>query len=475
MKSTAKTVDSFDPRTEAIEFCRNTNEYFDDSEYKMQEMDRRKIHELQEEGLKYRFETLVEQIPMLDKLAGKQGIKQVESIEDVVPLLFEHTMYKSYPPSLLYNNRFTEINKFLSRLTTFDLQNVDVSYCRSIDDWFAVMDSETELMMTHSSGTSGVMSFNPISKHELNGYIARSSAALKDRSDGNNDDWHIVQPYYANGGGGALRPVELFVDHLCKGDRSRLVAAYPGRMSSDVLYLAARIRSAKAKGELNRLEVDPELLERLREYEALQKDMPKHLNKFFKTIANDLHGKKIYAGGTWNLLHNFAREGLADGQQSVFSPGSVILTSGGTKGNPPPSSWQEDVCRFIGVDRLHTSYSMSEVHAQHHMCEWGHYHLSPAAITFVLDPETSKLLPRQGRVTGRAAFFDLTAETRWGGFITGDEITVNWEDHCPCGRKSAFIEGSIQRYSDKNGGDDKISCVATESAYNEAMDFLTNF
>ena len=79
------------------------------------------------------------------------------------------------------------------------------------------------------------------------------------------------------------------------------------------------------------------------------------------------------------------------------------------------------------------------------------------------------------RVTGRAAFFDLAAETRWGGFISGDEITVNWEDECPCGRKSQFIEGTIERYSDKRGGDDKISCAATENAHKEAMDFLTSF
>ena len=59
------------------------------------------------------------------------------------------------------------------------------------------------------------------------------------------------------------------------------------------------------------------------------------------------------------------------------------------------------------------------------------------------------------------------------GFITGDEITINWEDECPCGRKSHFIEGDIQRYSEKKRGDDKITCAATESAHEEAMEYLT--
>ena len=105
--------------------------------------------------------------------------------------------------------------------------------------------------------------------------------------------------------------------------------------------------------------------------------------------------------------------------------------------------------------------------------EHSNYHFSPSAIPFVLDPDTSEPLPRTGKQTGRAAFFDLTRLDSWGGFITGDEITVNWEDRCSCGRESFFIEGDIQRYSEKQGGDDKISCAATESAHKEAMEYLT--
>lgn len=475
MKGTAELNNDLNARAEAIRFCSDINEYFYGSENKMQETPKDKIYALQEEALKYRFETLVDKIPMLQRLASKQGINQLHTIEDAVPLLFEHTMYKSYPPSFLKNNRFGEINRFLSRLTTFDLSGIDVSHCRSIDEWFAVMDAESDLMMTHTSGTSGVMSFNPISKRELRGHVSRVASALKDRSDGSDDDWHIVQPYYGDGGSASLRPVGLFIEELCNGDASRLITAYSGRISSDLQYLAARVHGAKAKGELHQLDLDPDVLEALRKFEEQQKEMPNHLNKFFKKVANDLSGKRIYAGGTWNLLHNFAKEGLAEGQEGVFSPGSVILNSGGAKGSTPPVNWQDDVCRFFGVDRLHKGYGMSEVLTLHYMCEDGHYHLSPAAITYVLDPDTSEVMPRKGRVTGRAAFFDLTAETRWGGFISGDEITVNWDDQCPCGRKSAFIEDDIQRYSEKRGGDDKISCAATESAHNEAMNFLTSF
>ncbi|MNT89546.1 hypothetical protein D3C72_2302890 [compost metagenome] len=64
---------------------------------------------------------------------------------------------------------------------------------------------------------------------------------------------------------------------------------------------------------------------------------------------------------------------------------------------------------------------------------------------------------------------------RWGGFITGDEITIEWDEPCACGRPSQYIVGPIQRYSEKNGGDDKITCAATENSHREAMDFLNTF
>ena len=117
---------------------------------------------------------------------------------------------------------------------------------------------------------------------------------------------------------------------------------------------------------------------------------------------------------------------------------------------------------------------MTEALARHVTCEYGHYHLAPWLIPYVLDPDTSKPLPREGRVTGRMASFDLLANTHWGGAISGDQVTVNWSDPCPCGQTSVYIEGDISRFSEQQGGTDKISCAATPGAHKEAMDFLTN-
>jgi hypothetical protein len=108
-------------------------------------------------------------------------------------------------------------------------------------------------------------------------------------------------------------------------------------------------------------------------------------------------------------------------------------------------------------------------------CEQGNYHLPPWLVLFVLDPETGQPKPRSGTQTGRASFFDISHDGTWGGVVTGDKVTAHWDADCPCGRASVYLEGNVQRFSEISGGDDKITCAATSSAQNEALDYLNAF
>jgi hypothetical protein len=47
------------------------------------------------------FELRRTQIALLARRAEEAGITRIESLADVVPLLFAHTVYKSYPPSFV--------------------------------------------------------------------------------------------------------------------------------------------------------------------------------------------------------------------------------------------------------------------------------------------------------------------------------------------------------------------------------------
>ena len=424
------------------------------------------------EALQYRFATLRDKIPMLKKLADGQNITEINELNDVVPLLFEHTMYKSYPPSLLEKGNFTQITRWMNKLTAHDLSDIDVSDCDSIDSWLDVLDEKSPVLLSHSSGTSGSMSFIPIGKSErLKSRELRKRAFIKSSGTEELPELYIVHPWYRSGRSGQLRSLGSMVEGLLKSD-DYFRTAYPIPFSSDVQYLAAKLQAAQSKGTLDRVKITPYQQQKKDEFDALQKNLDQHLGKFFTEIADELRGKRVYMAAVWNILHNMAKAGLSRGLEGVFAPDSIIITGGGAKGMVPPEGWEDDVKKFIGVDRLRRMYAMSEIQGAHWMCEEGHYHLASTVIPFLLDPKTSKPLPRVGTVTGRAAFFDLGCDARWGGFITGDEITIDWDKQCPCGRPGRFVHSNVRRFSEKEGGDDKITCAATEDSHRQAMSFL---
>lgn len=462
------------------QFCADPTAYFDNSHTKIQSVPRDELKSLQLAGLQHRFNSLKDRLPMLEKLAKKQNITELNALEDVVPLLFEHTMYKSYPPALLEQNRFSDINRWLNKLTTYDLSDFDVSDCECIDDWLIKMDEESPLDIIHSSGTSGTMSFLPRSKDELSKsmrmakyYTFQNFGEERPEDPDDLGDVYCIFPYFRHGGSIHIKNTNYVVEQYL-GSEDNLMCAYPMRMSSDVLYLAARMRAAQAKGELDRLEVNPNLMARMEEFQKINDEMPQHLEKFLDEALEKMQGKRMYIAATWNILHGVADKALEQGKSKLFAPNSVVLSGGGAKGMTPPDNWEDDVCEFFGIDRINFGYGMSEMLGLNTQCEKGHYHLQPWFIPFLLDPETSEVLPREGVSTGRFAFFDLAVDTHWGGFITGDQVTINWDEPCSCGRTTIYIEGEIQRFSEISGEEDKISCAATEGAHKEAMNFLTN-
>ena len=71
------------------------------------------------------------------------------------------------------------------------------------------------------------------------------------------------------------------------------------------------------------------------------------------------------------------------------------------------------------------------------------------------------------------------AGTALGLFVAGagaghaaDQVTIHWEEDCPCGWKGPRIGPVITRFADMEGGDDKITCAGTAQAYNEFMEFV---
>ncbi|MCX7865494.1 MAG: hypothetical protein N2423_10775, partial [Novosphingobium sp.] len=87
----------------------------------------------------------------------------------------------------------------------------------------------------------------------------------------------------------------------------------------------------------------------------------------------------------------------------------------------------------------------------------------PWLVCLPLDREGERLLAMAGEVQGRAAFFDLSLDGRWGGVISGDRVDLSFEP-CACGAESPSFADTIVRYADLDG-DDKIGCAGTIDAY----------
>ena len=111
------------------------------------------------------------------------------------------------------------------------------------------------------------------------------------------------------------------------------------------------------------------------------------------------------------------------------------------------------------------SYGMQEIQSTMPRCkEGGRYHVPAWLVCLPLNENGDELLSiGEGRVEGRAAFFDLAMQSCWGGIITGDKIEIDFSP-CSCGAQSPSISDTITRYADLKG-DDKIGCAGTVDSY----------
>ncbi|WP_063042169.1 hypothetical protein [Nocardia pseudovaccinii] len=465
-----------------VTFMDHPFDYFDESVTKMHSLPRAELEELQREAMMLRFAQHREGIEMVRKLADRLGISTVEKFNDVVPLMFSHTTYKSYPPALIDNKRFDLMTRWLAKVTTHDLSRVDASGAQSIDEWLEAVESASKLQVITSSGTTGTLSIIP--KDELTTVegmqVWRATLFQQFGQEPTEDQLDpvvdVIWPNYSGGRVGHTRVVPWIKLEFTGGDESRFHALYSGHLDTDMMFLAAKMRAAAAKGELDRLQIDPALAARKDEFIAMQQRAPLEVSEFLQRLTNQLRGKRVFMSSTYKLMYDLASAGLAEGIRGAFAPNSAIQTGGGRKaGDVLPEGFMDVIREFYG-NEVQEGYGFSEHNGIHAACAEGRYHLQPWVIPYVLDPDTSEPLPRTGRQTGRFAVYDLVNQSHWGGVITGDEVTVDWSLECPCGRTTIALEHHIIRFSEKQGvDDDRISCAASHEVHNEAIDFLKEF
>jgi hypothetical protein len=467
----------------------NTDEAWDDvsrfvleqSKNDLHSLPRGEVEEFQLAAVRDRFEGLLDHVAPLKALAEKNGIDEIKNLEGAAPLMFTHTVYKSYPMSFLEHNRFDRMTTWLDRLTTTDLSSLDASGTQSIDEWLALLE-KGGLFTGHGTGTSGKLSFYPRSQ--------RVEQVLKDKVDvtigletfgstpgfafgeGVGAALPIVYPSFGNGRYGAARTIRSMQAYMGT-PAERMYYLYEGYSSADIASLTGRIRVAEQKGELGKLTLTPPQQEAVEEHKAMLANKERYFDTFFERIA-ELRGERIVMNVQPPFLYEMAERGLAKGLEGMFAQDSIITMAGGNKGTVMPEDWRQIIYRFLGLDKVNQGFGMSEAFGLCPDCSEGNHHIPVNQIPFLLDYETGAVLPRTGRQTGRLSLIDVLQKTCWGGFISGDEATIDWDGTCGCGFASAYIvRHSVQRYSDKFGlEDDKIMCSGAPQAQEAAIKTL---
>lgn len=434
---------------------------------------------IQLQGARQRFAQLRPRLALLDRLASEQGIDAIHSLDDVAPLLFAHTVYKSYPLSWLERGEFAKLTRWLDGLTTEDLSQVDTRDVHLIDDWIDRLDATTALRVFHTSGTTGKLSFIPRTDQEWRQNIELSANRIRDWRGPNSgpdlmqEQRPLLAPTYRRGASAAARGSGYQVEMYAGGEHNALFMYPDSRFSADVASLSGRMAAAQAQGELGQLQISPALLAKRDELVQVERERGQQLKTFFNQAVERFAGRDIYTGAVWTILYETAVEGLARGARQVFGRNSVLHTGGGKKGKDMPDNWRDQLVDFLGFDNFYEFYGCSEQMGFCLRCDHGNYHIPVTTIAFLLDPTSGKPLPRVDGLTGRFASLDLLPSTYWAGLVTGDEVTLNGlQTPCACGRCGPFLLPQIRRYSEQEGGDDKVICAGAPSAHDQALSFL---
>jgi len=434
------------------------------------------VADIQLAAVRHRFAQLGDKLPPLRALAAENGVTEIADLNAAASLLFKHSVYKSYPVSLIEKCRFDRLTAWLANLTTADLSGVKTEGLESVDDWLDAVNRDANVRIIHTTGTSGKLSFLP--RGPLDEPLQIRSALLSQEVPGRPQPQRLEevptivvgQRIMFNGYGAAM---EALVEHLYGGDESMLLTMDKERLSADVLTLAGRLAAAENRGELGRSQISPAILNRLDQFVAAQKTAPERRAGFFDTLFGTMKGRRVMMAGNWSMYLEMMQAGQARGVDHIFSSDSHFLCAGGTKGKVMPEGYRTAIAAFLGVPTIAESYGMSEISSLMPKCPAGKYHALPWLLVFVLDPQTGVPSARKGTHTGRFGVIDLAFQQRWGGVLSGDEVTMTF-GRCDCGRDGPFIEDTVRRYGEKEGGDDKITCAGAPEAHDNALAFLAD-
>ncbi|MET0269753.1 MAG: hypothetical protein ABW173_04910 [Sphingomonas sp.] len=421
------------------------------------------LRAMQIAALDERFQERKDRIRLLAKRAADAGITRIASLDDIVPVLFPHTAYKSYPESFLADERWDRLTKWMNTISPYPIE-IDTDGIADVDEWIARMEAKGHYVSA-SSGTTGKSAMLVASDRDM--------------------AWSQIDTVNVFAWGSGVEPrqdrVQVGTAPVASVPKNRKIAeaqaaafgvpsgerwAYPvppitvGALTKQIV-MRKRIADGTAR---------PDEIEA---FEATSRERQRLIEQAIPATADYLianRDRKLLIAGMWSGMHAVARAVRDKGYAAKdFNPDNAMYVGGGLKRAQLPDDYQQFVHETFNIPkgRHFQNYSMQELNSGMPKCrDEGRYHIPPWVVPILLDKSGDKALPHDGdgEVEGRAAFFDLSLDGRWGGVITGDRISVDFRP-CPhCGNRGPSIRDNIARYADLEG-DDKIGCAGTVDAY----------
>jgi len=407
------------------------------------------------DAINARFHECRANVRILDQLAERAGIDEVRRLDDVVPLLFAHTAYKSYPESFIDKNQWDRMTFWLSTLSKHTIPDPDLDGVGDADEWMARLHGTGNHVFA-TSGTSGKNSFLNQSPAD----VEFSDRALLPKGVPQDNSMPVIVLAPRKAPNRASHAFENMVAKL--GRPGAVHYLIDGEVRITDLSAMARLRRRIGDGTATPSEIAT--FEQAASTRAqATSDL---LDGLVDTILSYRHEPCVLVGLTpqlFQIVEAARARGLGPGS---FHRESFVISGGGAKGFDLPADHVEQTMEFLGLslDRFAQGYGMQEASAGARMNEWGRYEFPAWMIPLLLDDTGERLLTeRSGRVTGRMALFDVSVDGRWGGIISGDRVTVDYEPG-PLGRPAPAVV-DIARYSELEGGSDKLTCAGTIDSF----------
>lgn len=402
-----------------------------------------------------RFQECRTKIRVLDQLAEKAGIKAVRKLSDVVPLLFAHTAYKSYPEAFIEKNRWDRMNAWLGTLSKYPVEGVNLEGVQDADEWIKRLHAAGHYVFA-TSGTSGKNSFinQSLSDVEFSNKMLFPVGAKQDRS----------LPIFVLGPRKAPNRASAAFNNMVEK------CGLPGSvyfLSDDEMRITDLSRMARLRKKIGEGTAAPSEISAFEQATKTRAATGKEaMARMTDLILRHREAPSIIVGLTpqlYQVMEVARAQGLSDG---CFHSGTIVLSGGGAKGFNLPPDHVEQIMKFMGLelDRFTEGYAMQEVSIGSRMNEWGRYEFPGWTVPLLLDDAGEVLNEnREGRVTGRMALFDVAIDGRWGGIISGDRVVIDYGPSKSGRRSPAVLE--ITRYSELQGGDDKLTCAGTIDSF----------